>query len=45
MRLRLAAAGIVDAKRKALLDSRARAVIGDAAFQAVESELDLLMLN
>jgi hypothetical protein len=32
---------IVDAQRKALMDLRTRDVIGDAAFQAAEEELDL----
>ena len=35
---------IVDAQRKALMDLRARDVIGDAAFQAAEEELDLFKL-
>jgi len=36
---------LVDAQRKALMDLRARDVIGDAAFQAIEEELDLLELS
>ena len=35
---------VVAAQRQALLDLRARDVIGDTAFQAVEEELDLLEL-
>jgi monovalent cation/hydrogen antiporter len=35
---------IYDAQRKTLIDLRARDVIGDAAFQAAEEELDLLEL-
>ena len=35
----------VDAQRKALMDLRARDIIGDAAFQRVEEELDLLELT
>jgi CPA1 family monovalent cation:H+ antiporter len=34
----------VAAQRHALMDLRARDVIGDTAFQAVEEELDLLEL-
>jgi hypothetical protein len=33
------------AQRQALIDLRARDVIGDAAFQAVEEELDLMELT
>ena len=36
---------IVAAQRRALIDLRARDVIGDAAFQAAEEELDLLELG
>jgi len=36
---------LVDAQRKTLMDLRARDVIGDAAFQAIEEELDLLELS
>jgi monovalent cation/hydrogen antiporter len=36
---------VVVAQRQALLDLRARDVIGDTAFQAVEEELDLLELS
>jgi len=36
---------VVDAQRQALMDLRARDVIGDAAFQAAEEELDLLELT
>ncbi len=41
---RRAATGIVNAERKALLDSRAQRD-RDAAFQAKESERNVLMLN
>jgi CPA1 family monovalent cation:H+ antiporter len=36
---------LVDAQRQALIDLRARDVIGDAAFQSAEEELDLLELT
>jgi monovalent cation/hydrogen antiporter len=36
---------VVAAQRQALLDLRARDVIGDTAFQAIEEELDLLELT
>jgi monovalent cation/hydrogen antiporter len=36
---------VVDAQRQALMDLRASDVIGDAAFQAAEEELDLLELT
>jgi CPA1 family monovalent cation:H+ antiporter len=36
---------IVDAQRQSLMELRARGVIGDAAFQAAEAELDLLELS
>ena len=36
---------VVDAQRQALMDLRARDVIGDAAFQLAEEELDLLDLT
>jgi len=36
---------VVDAQRHALMDLRARDVIGDAAFHAAEEELDLLELT
>jgi hypothetical protein len=36
---------VVMAQRQALIDLRARDVIGDAAFQAVEEELDLMELT
>ena len=36
---------LIDAQRQALIDLRARDVIGDAAFQSAEEELDLLELT
>jgi monovalent cation/hydrogen antiporter len=36
---------LIDTQRQALMDLRARGVIGDAAFQSAEEELDLLELT
>jgi hypothetical protein len=36
---------VADAQRQLLMDLRARGVIGDAAFQLAEEELDLLELT